>query len=110
MVLATKDRIRHLHEIHKDLKIMIALVGEHAKRRYDNGVKIQPTFQIGDKVLLRHDNIPTMAPSRKLASKFLEPLSIFDVVYRLKLPPTLQIHDVFHVSLLERYQLDTIIG
>ena len=86
---------------------MIALTGEHAKQSYDKGVKMQPTFQIGDNVLLWHDNIPTMAPSCKLASKFLGPFSmtfkIFDVVYYLKLPPTLQIHDVFHVSLLERY-------
>ena len=54
---------------------------------------MQPTFQIGDKVLFRHDNIPTMTPSHKLASKFLGPFpvtsKISDVVYRLKLPPTL---------------------
>ena len=75
---------------------------------------MQPTFQLGDKVLLRHDNIPTMTPSRKLASKFLGPFpmtsKIFDVVYRLKLPSTLQIHDIFHVSLLEKYRQDTITG
>ena len=35
---------------------------------------------------------------------------ISDVVYGLKLPPTLQIHDVFHVSLLEKYRQDTITG
>ena len=67
---------------------MIALAGEQGKRSYDKGVKMQPTFQIGDKVLLRHDNIPTMIPSRKLASKFLGPFpmtsKISDVVYRLK--------------------------
>ena len=58
MVPAAEDRIRHLHEVHEDLKIMIALVGEQTKRSYDKGVKMQSTFQIGDKVLLRHDNIP----------------------------------------------------
>ena len=35
---------------------------------------------------------------------------ISDVVYHLKLPPTLQIHDVFHISLLEKYWQDTITG
>ena len=67
-VPAAEDRIRHLHEVHENLKIMIALAGEQAKRSYDKGVKMQPTLQIGDKVLLRHGNIPTMTPSRKLAS------------------------------------------
>ena len=75
---------------------------------------MQPTFQIGDEVLRRYDNIPTMTPSRKLASKFLGPFlatsKISDVIYRLKLSPTLQIHDVFHVSLLEKYRQDTITG
>ena len=75
---------------------------------------MQPTFQIGNKVIFRHDNILTMTPLRKLASKLLEPFpvtsKISDVVYRLKLSPTLQIHDVFHISLLERYQQDTIMG
>ena len=75
---------------------------------------MQPSFQISDKVLLRHDNIPTMTPFRKLASKFLGPFlvtsKISDVVYRLKLPPTLRIHDVFHISLLEKYRQDTITG
>ena len=76
---------------------------------------MQPTFQIGDKILLRHDSIPTMTPSRKLASKFLGPFpvtsKISNVIYCLKLPPTLRrIHDVFHVSLLEKYRQDTIMG
>lgn len=93
---------------------MISLAGEQAKCNYDTKVQLQPNFQIGDKVLLRHDNIATDAPSRKLSSKFLGSFSIIsklsDVVYRLKLQKTSRIHDVFHVSLLERFSLDTIAG
>ena len=63
-VPATEDRIQHLHEVHEDLKIIIALAREQAKQSYDKGKKVQSTFQIGDKVLLRHDNIPTMTPSQ----------------------------------------------
>jgi len=63
---------------------------------------------------LWHDNIAIIAPSKTLASKFLGSFpvvsKISDLVYRLKLPKSLQIHDIFHVSLLEKYHKDTIIG
>ena len=91
---------------------MITIAGEQAKRNYNRGIMQQPTFQIGEKVLLWHDNVATTQPSRKLASKFLGPFQVIakfsDVVYRLKLPKTLCIHDVFHISFLEKYHQDTI--
>ena len=89
-------------------------MGEQAKRNYDKHVQQQRHFTIGDKVWLRHDNIPTMAPSKKLASKFLGSFIItaklFDLVYQLKLPKTLRKFDVFQVSFLEPYHQDSIPG
>ena len=114
LVPAAEDRIRYLHEIHEEIKAMIKIAGDQAKKRYDAGSHLYHTFQVGDKVLLRQYNITTIIPSRKLTSKFLGPFLITaklsDVVYRLKLPKTLRIHNVFHISLLEKYQNDTIIG
>ena len=93
---------------------MVKIAGERAKRNYDKHIQQQSHFTIGDKVWLQHDNIPTMAPSKILASKFLGPFIItaklFDLVYQLKLPKTLCIYDVFLVSLLEPYYQDTIPG
>ena len=93
---------------------MIKIAGDQAKLNYNQGMQLQPSFQIGEKVLLRHDNISTTAPTKKLASKFLGPFSIIaklsNLVYRLRLPKTLRIHNVFHVSLLEKYRPDTILG
>jgi len=93
---------------------MITIAGEQAKCNYDHGVILQPKFVIGDKVLLRHENIPTTTPCKKLDSKFLGPFKVIsklsDVVYKLQLPKTLCIHDTFHVSLLEKYRKDTIPG
>jgi hypothetical protein len=44
---------------------------------------------------------------RKLYPKFVGPFKVVgkvnDVAYRLELPPSLPIHDVFHVSLLKHY-------
>ena len=93
---------------------MVKITGEQAKRNYNKHVQQQSHFTISDKVWLQHDNIPTMAPSKKLVSKFLGPFVITtklsNLVYHLKLPKTLHIHDVFHVSLLEPYHQDTIPG
>ena len=93
---------------------MVKIAGERAERNYDKHVQQQFHFTIGDKVWLRHDNISTMAPSKKLASKFLRSFDITaklsNLVYQLKLPKTLRIHDVSHVSLYEPYHQDTILG
>lgn len=97
-VPAAEDRIRNLQQVHEEVKTMIKIAGEQAKGNYDRGVIWQPTFQIGEKVLLRHENIATTEPSKKLASKFLGPFQIIckisEAVYQLKLPKTLCIHDV----------------
>jgi len=55
---------------------MIKIVEDQAKQNYDWHVQQQPLFTIGDKVLLQHKHIATIAPSKKLASKFLGPFSI----------------------------------
>ena len=114
IVPAAEDRVRQLQQVHEDLKIMITIAGEQAKQNYDRRVTLEPQFSVGEQVLLWHDNIATTTPSKKLDSKFLGPFTIIsklsEVVYRLKLPKTLHIHDVFHISLLERYRQDTIPG
>ena len=93
---------------------MIDLAGMRARCYYNQGVQVQPTFQVGEKVFLRYENISTTVPSKKLASRFLGPFPIIarlsDLVYKLKLSKALQIHDVFHVNLLQRHREDTIEG
>ena len=113
-VPTVEDIVRQLQEIHEEVKTMIKIVGDQAKLHYDQHVQHQPNFKVGEKVLLRHKHIATTAPSKKLSPKFLGPFIIIakisDLVYQLKLPPTLRIHNVFHVCVLERYHEDTIPG
>ena len=93
---------------------MIQVVGEHAKKFFDRQVQDQPRYNIGDYVLLRSEHIAITSPSKKLGPKFLGPFRIIsklsDLVYQLKLPTTLRIHNVFHVAVLEPYRSDTISG
>lgn len=64
-----------------------------------------PTLKEGDKVYLLRKNIQTKRPSSKLDHKKLGPFKIQKVVgpvnFRLQLPKTMNIHPVFHISLLE---------
>jgi hypothetical protein len=67
------------------------------------------SFVEDDWVLLSAKNVRQRRPSNKLADKYLGPFQITEVIgdskmaYRLRLPTTYRIHDVFPVSLLEPF-------
>ena len=64
-------------------------------------------FQVGAKVWLEGSNLALPYQTRKLAPKRHGPFTITKqispVTYKLQLPPTWTIHDVFHASLLMPY-------
>jgi hypothetical protein len=69
-------------------------------------------FQVGDKVLLSTKNISVdnqkRRPTKKFQPWFIGPYEVIEVVtpvsYRLRLPFSMRIHPVFHVSLLKKYE------
>ncbi len=65
-------------------------------------------YKVSQKVWLRVKNITIERPSRKLDGQRYGPYRIIEkigkVVYRLDLPASLQIHNVFHVSLLRDHK------
>jgi Chromo (CHRromatin Organisation MOdifier) domain len=72
---------------------------------YNKKRSVGPSLKEGDKVYLLRKNVATKRPSDKLDHKKLGPFEIAEVRspvnYRLKLPKTMKIHPVFHISLLE---------
>jgi len=76
--------------------------------------RLEHSFKVDDLVMLNSKHITTQRPSKKLDSKRLGPFKIIerinDVAFRLALPTTMKIHDVFHVSLLEKYTPSAIPG
>ena len=79
-----------------------------AQRKYANKSRASVEFNEGDLVLLSTANINLKGHSTaKLKPRWLGPFRVVEklstVVYRLQLPETMQIHPVFHVSLLKKY-------
>lgn len=103
-----ETRLQGLKKEREELARTLTKAIESHKKNHDR--RHQPMrFKIGDEVMLAAKNIKQLRPNRKLADKFLGPFRVQEIVgthaqaYRLKLPPSYKIHDVFHVSLLEPY-------
>lgn len=105
-------RITNLHELHENMKFHIAQAQEKHQEFYNRKVIEGPKFNIGDKVWLSSSNLKSQRPTPKLDYKRLGPFKIIAKIgsrsYKLELPSTMRIHPVFHVNLLEPYQVDNI--
>jgi Chromo (CHRromatin Organisation MOdifier) domain len=79
---------------------------KHALRK--KGQRHFHPFVMGQKVWLEGMNLKTSHPTKKFAPKCYGPFPITDVIspviYRLTLPLSWKIHNVFHVSLLTPYK------
>ena len=84
--------------IRENLKRAQEVMAEQANKHRDD-VK----FKKDDMVFLSSKNIVSTRPSRKLGNKRYGPFRVMDLVgsdYRLELPATFRIHNVFHPKLL----------
>ncbi len=96
--------IDRLREAHTRLKQNV-LEAQEKQAKWTIGK--ETNFRIGELVWLSARHIHTTRPSKKLDYKRLGPYRVSEVInnraYRLDLPPAMRIHNVFHVSLLDRY-------
>lgn len=104
-----KLRAERLQEERKELKIRWVAASE-SQRKWYNQKHTPKTFRIGELVMLNARNVRQLRQSKKLADRYLGPFKILEILgthkqaYKLDLPPSYQIHPVFHVSLLETYR------
>ena len=78
----------------------------------DKSQKAHPILNIGEKVWLPRRNLKTNHPFDKLDFRWFGPFSVVKqinhIAFRLELLPSMKIHPVFHVSLLEPYKESSI--
>ena len=113
----TKDlrtRQDHRKATNELIAHMIDKAQQAQKRAYDRWKNDTPQLQPGDRVWLETTHLSTDRPSPKLDWKRIGPLSISErlgpLTYRLNLPSSYKIHNVFHVSLLTPLKEDRIPG
>ncbi|KAL1919526.1 uncharacterized protein VTP21DRAFT_2219 [Calcarisporiella thermophila] len=109
-VQATEDFILEMTNLLKiDSDNLVEAKSRQAQ--YANQDRRQEKFDIGDKVMISTANIQlasqSQRPTRELQHKFIGPYEIIEkisaVAYKVKLPDSLRIHPVFHISLLKRF-------
>jgi hypothetical protein len=97
--------IDHLNEIHDFAKNEMTFAQDRQQEYADKHRLPTLAYLPGEPVWLNAKNLQTNRPSQKLDYKSHGPFPIIKEVgkyaYELELPPTMNVHPVFHVSLLE---------
>jgi hypothetical protein len=100
-VLMSTERLRDLEQARRDAQKRLEKVQARA------GTRPQTTLKPNDQVWLDGRNL-SIAGTKKLMPKRYGPFKILaqvsPVAYRLELPATMKIHDVFHIDLLTPYR------
>lgn len=105
--------LANLAEIEKEIekaKENIIIRQEGQKRTYDKNHDVAPKLKVNDEVLLKREGLvwsPEVQRPPQLSLPYIGPFKVKAVLendnIELKLPPTLPVHPIFHVSRVKRY-------
>jgi len=97
-----QTKTEEMTQLHKSLRDEMVAAQLQQKEYYDLHRKPDPNLQSGDMVWLLPRNIKTTRPSKKLDYKKSGPFKILAKIetsaYKLALPPSMAIHNTFHIS------------
>ncbi|SOV05179.1 uncharacterized protein UDID_17861 [Ustilago sp. UG-2017a] len=101
-----------LKQLHEYVRGELVKANSQLAEQFDKHQLPAPQFRPGDRVWLSAVNIRSLRPTKKLNYRRLGPFSVSEIIsshaYRLQLPPSMKIHNVFHVDRLEPYVANTI--
>ena len=115
-VTAAEEYVENLAKLRKDMRETLILARERMAKYYNRNVsEKEPTFKVGDKVMVNAKNIKTKRKSKKLDYKMRGPFKVKRLIgsyaYELALPYGAgKVHPVYHISLLEPYYRNEIPG
>src|SRR6266700_5613292 len=107
----TKERVKGIIELYKNLRNTAKLVQEYIKRYYNKKRSKGPALKRGDKVWLLYKNFKSRRLSKKLDYIKLGPFKIaekiLEIIYQLDLLAKIKIYLVQHIIILEPAQGNT---
>jgi hypothetical protein len=110
---AASLQVSDLKVFYKELVAYLMFFTKRIMFYYNGYYNIKPMFKKGNKVYLIQRNIQTKQPSTKLDHKKLGLFKIKRIIglvnYKLVLPKIINIHLVFHISLLELVPLGVLL-
>ncbi|MEZ0209072.1 MAG: DDE-type integrase/transposase/recombinase, partial [Candidatus Paceibacterota bacterium] len=102
-----RDFVESLKEIHKLATDNLKIARDRMKRSADRKRVKGPELEVGDLVLLNRSEIKSRKEFPKMDLPFMGPFRITkvisDVAFKLALPAGTRLHNVFHVSQLEKF-------
>jgi transposase InsO family protein len=105
------EYVTALNNLHAELRAKIAYAQAAHVEQANKTCYPDPVLELGDRVWLRWKHVKTTRPSGKLDYKSIGPYTVLERVgsraYKLDLPPSIQLHQVFHISLLEPAEPDS---
>jgi len=108
LIQGKQKKPEEITQLHESLRIEMVAAQLRPKEDYVLHRKPDPHLQSRDMVWLLLRNIKTTRPSKKLDYKKIGPFKILAKIgtsaYKLALPPSMAIHNTFHISPLEPYQ------
>jgi hypothetical protein len=105
--MASRNYVHWMTSVHTLCRRSLDTARELMEKYHDTHAKDPPKYLVGDLVILNRKTLKTRQPSKKLDAKLHGPFKVSKVLspttIKLELPSRWQIHNAFHVSLIEPY-------